>query len=181
VLGDNDQFTCQRCSLLRRRKALQTFVVGESLEIGGRIYGLSTRTQAVAPVVKAYDLLYPLDANVKRAVAFGEGLGIVPATRAERLAVGVKDRRDFGLGNAHRFSVTIGNAATQPGAVIGNRDEVTAVRLDMDSRDATEGRIFRGKSEPRNFKLPKRVCEGSRLSNEEISVASISIRVGTLG
>jgi hypothetical protein len=80
VLGDNDQFTCQRCSLLRRRKALQTFVVGESLEIGGRIYGLSTRTQAVAPVVKAYDLLYPLDANVKRAVAFGEELDIIPAS-----------------------------------------------------------------------------------------------------
>ena len=63
-------------------------------------------------------------------------------SRGERLAIGSKYRRHFGIGDAGRLAIAVHDAATQPGAVVGDCDEMLAIRLNMDAGDAAKGLIF---------------------------------------
>src|SRR6476661_7449042 len=98
-------------------------------------------------IVKAHDLLDPLDSDVEHAVMFGERLDIVPTARRQRLSVGSKDRRHFGVGNASRSAVTVDDPPAKPRSAVGDRDKTVAVRLNMNGRDAAESRMARGEHE----------------------------------
>ena len=144
VLGHHDQPSGER-ALPWRRKAFETLVEGERLEIGGHIDRLPACTETVAAVIEAHDLLGALYADVKDAVALSERLDVVPAARGERPSVRTENWRHFGVGDADRFAVAIDDAATQPRAAIGGGNEAVAVRLDMDRGNSSESRVPGGK------------------------------------
>ena len=98
-------------------------------------------------------------------------------------AVSAEHRRHFGVGDTGRLAVAIDDAAAQPRAAIGDRNEMLAVRLHVQRGNAAEGGVPRGQLQAAaKFEIaePDRVL-GSRLSKDVIGVASISMRVGAAG
>ncbi len=71
MLGHHDQASSER-PLTWRRKAFETLVEGERLEIGGHIDRLPVCTQTVAAVVEARDLFGALYTDVEDAIALSE-------------------------------------------------------------------------------------------------------------
>src|SRR5262245_15123318 len=142
ALGYRNQFPGQQ-TLSWRGETLEALVIGECFEIGWHLDRLAACQQAVATIVKAYDLFDTLDSHVEHAITLADRLGVVPAPRGQRLAIRSEHRRDFGIGYACRSSVAIDNPPAQPRAAIGKRDEMTAVRLDVDARETAECGVVR--------------------------------------
>lgn len=99
---------------------------------------LAVRHETVFGVVEAHDLFHALDADIERAVFFGERFGVVPAARGERLAVRPQHRRHLGIGDAGGLAAGVDYARAQPGTLVGQRQEMAAVRLDVQRGDAAE-------------------------------------------
>src|SRR5205085_2972926 len=71
-------------------------------------------------------------------------LGVVPAARGERLAVGPKHGRHLGIGDADWARPLVNDAAAQPTALVGDGEKARAIRRDADCRDAAEMLVRRG-------------------------------------
>ena len=77
---------------------------------------LATRTQAVArTIVKTHDLLGPLDSDVEHPITLREPFRCrFSRPCRQRLSIGAKDRRHFGIGNASRLAVAVDDPPTKP-------------------------------------------------------------------
>jgi hypothetical protein len=113
------------------------------LKSSGTLIG-SPRGEAVAAIVEAHDLFDSLDADIELPVELGERFGVVPAMRGQRLAVPGEHGRHLGVGDAGGLAVAIDDAAAQPEAVVGERQEMGAVRLHAQGGNAPEGPILGG-------------------------------------
>ena len=87
------------------------------------------RGQAILAVVEADDPVDALDADIERAAVLRDRLGVVPAPRRQRFAIGAKDRRHLGVDDAGRTRSGIGDAPAQPPALVAGRDELLAIGL----------------------------------------------------
>ena len=65
----------------------------------------------------------PLDADIDPAAVLGERLGVVPAARRERPAIGAENRRHLGVGDARRRVAVVDDAGAQPVALVGQGEE----------------------------------------------------------
>ena len=148
VLGDDDQRAGERRTCRRHRQAFQALVVAEGLEIVRHLDRLAARGEAVAAIVEAQDLFDALDADIERAVGFGERFGIEPAARGQRLAVRPEDRRHLGVRDAGGLAVLIDDARAQPGAAVRERQEMAAVGLHVERGNAAERFVGRREREP---------------------------------
>src|SRR5215813_13143340 len=113
LLGNRDQLAGHR-TLLGCRDAFKALVVREGLEVGRHADRLPTSKQPVPTIVEPNDLFDALDAHVEKAVALGEGLGVIPATCGERSAVLPQNGRHFRVGDSGRSAVAINNSAVEP-------------------------------------------------------------------
>ena len=148
ALGDRDQSAGERRACRRHRQAFEALVEGKVLKSAGTGNRLAARQQTVTAIIEAHDLLDALDADIEHAVGLRERLGVEPAARGQRLAVGPEHRRHLGVGDAGRLAVLVDDAAAQPGAVVGHRQKVAAVRLHAKRRDAAERLVARGERKP---------------------------------
>jgi hypothetical protein len=143
--GDDNEIAGQRGAFRRRGQAFQALVECEALEIGRHRDRFAARGKTVAAEIEAHDLLDALDADIEHAVGiFGERFNIEPAARGERLAVGAEDRRHLGIGEARGLAVLVDDAGAQPGAVVGDAEEVGAVAIHMNGGHAAKRFVFRG-------------------------------------
>ena len=139
ALGNRDQRAGERQALAARTPgASMPLLVGSGPHAGRHRDRLPAREQAVLAVVEAHDLVDALDAHIERAAVLGERLGVVPAARRQRPAVGAEDRRHLGIRDADRPRALVDEAAAKPPALVGERDEMRAVGGDANGRNAAE-------------------------------------------
>ena len=147
ALGDGDQGTCERRTGRRHRQAFQALVEFEGLKVGRHLDRYAARGEAILGVIEAHDFFHALDADIERAVGIRERLGVEPAARGERFAIGPEHRRHLGIGDGCRPAVVVHDTPTQPGAVVGQSQKMAAIGLDVQSGNAAERFVGRGERE----------------------------------
>ena len=99
--------------------------------------------------IETHDLVDPFDADIEATVvAARKRLGVEPVTEGERLAVGPDNGRHLGVRDAGGTAVAIDDATCEPGALIGDAEEVRAIRAHVNGGDAAEGLGGRGERQP---------------------------------
>ncbi len=145
---DRDQRAGERQPARHEREAFEPPVVRQLRDAGRHRDRLAARQQAVTPDIETHDAVHALDAEIDRAAILGDRLGVVPAARRERLAVGAEHRRHLGVRDPGRPRAVIDDAPAQPAALVGDGEEARAVGGDAQRRDAAEFRIGRGQLHP---------------------------------
>src|SRR5262249_26695802 len=107
VFRDDNQVSGERRVVGGARDALKALIEDERLEIRRHRNGFTARGEAVAPVVETHNLLDTLETDIERAPEFAERLGIEPAARRQRLAVGPKQRRHFRIDDPGRAAILV--------------------------------------------------------------------------
>ena len=97
------------------------------------------------PVIEAEDLIFALDADVQDASVPCHRFG-VPSAGA--FAVGAQSRRHFGIADRCGMVFLVDDAAAQPIALVGKREKVRSIRLNIQRGKAAEGRVRGFENQP---------------------------------
>ena len=98
--------------------------------------------------IEAQHLVDALDADIDQRAVERERLGIEPAARGDRLAVGTEHRRGLDVVEPGHLAALVDDAAGEPAALVADRDEALALCIEPQARQSAEAAKPRGQDEP---------------------------------
>ena len=98
--------------------------------------------------VEPQDLVDALEPDIDQRAVERERLGIEPAARGDRLAVGTEHRRGLDVVEPGHLAALVDNAPGEPAALVADRDEALALCIKAETRQSAEAAKPRGQDEP---------------------------------
>ena len=119
--------------LARRRRQRHDFAKGARKTLGK---------------IEAQHLVDALETDIDQRAVERERLGIEPAARGDRLAVGTEHRRGLDVVEPGHLAALVDDAAGEPAALVADRDEALALGIEPQARQSAEAAKPRGQDQP---------------------------------
>src|SRR5262249_19076095 len=92
--------------------------------------------EALLAEIEADDLMNSLDADIEGAAILCDRFRVIPTARRQRSPVRTQDRRHFRVRDAARPRALVEDAAAKPPTLVGQGDEMSAIRRNANGRNA---------------------------------------------
>ena len=164
ALGDRNERAGAGRPFRKHRDAFEPLVVRQLVDRRRRRDRLPARQQAELAEIEAHDLVDAFDAEIGRAIVFGERFGVVPAACCrDRAPIRTEYRRHLGIRDADRNIIAIDDAAFQPAPAIRHREKLRAVGINFQAGNPAELFGLRGQFKPATkFQRAETVCATDR-------------------
>ena len=98
--------------------------------------------------IEAQYLVDAFETDIDQRAVERERLGIEPAARGDRLAVGTEHRRGLDVVEPGHLAALVDDAPGEPAALVADRDEALALCIKAETRQSAEAAKPRGQNEP---------------------------------
>src|SRR5207244_3863137 len=98
--------------------------------------------------IEAQYLIDAFEADIDQRAVERERLGIEPAARGDRLAVGTEHRRSLDVVEPGHLAALVDDAPREPAALVADGDEAFALCIKAEARQSAEAAKPRGQNEP---------------------------------